>query len=142
MKKTNKVYELLKKYPKYCPKCKTYQPEVWHTCDHCKTTLVDGKKAYKKNRLIRILINISIIFLIILATYGIQKNERKYYREGIKSALHGKFGNAKEEFTQALLMHPLCKFIVVLIQKTELRQSEKKEATELIIDKRGRIRLK
>jgi hypothetical protein len=48
-----KVNKLLKKYPKYCPKCQNYIEGIFKECPDCRVLLITAEQGYKEQRLER-----------------------------------------------------------------------------------------
>ncbi|MDD4182531.1 MAG: hypothetical protein PHT53_01715 [Candidatus Omnitrophica bacterium] len=119
VRKTDK--KLLEKYPKYCPKCKIYQHDVYLVCPDCQTPLIDAQIAYKRKRRRAFMVNILFIFTLILATYGIQKGERKYYNQSAYFLVTGRFHDSKVEFWKAFSANPFCKFSSSTFEKIKYK---------------------
>lgn len=115
--KKKSIKKLLEKYPKYCPKCKIYQHGVFKICPDCQTQLIDAKIAYKRQRRRASGIKILFILTLILATYGIQKEERKYYDQSIQFLVAGKFHDSKVQFWKAFSAHPFYKLASSTLEK-------------------------
>jgi len=115
------MQELLERYAKYCPKCKTYQNSLYEECFECKIPLVDGRKVYARHKLRRTERNILFVLLLIFFTYGIQSGERSYYNRSAYLLVTGKFHDSKVQFWKALSAHPLCKFVGSGIEKVKYK---------------------
>jgi len=128
---SKKIYKILDKYSKYCPKCKIYQDGVWETCHDCKTTLIDAKKAYKTHRVRKMIANVLIIFLLIFMTYGIQPSERQYYNKSIGLLFTGKFHDSKQEFWTAFSANPICKSVSACFENIKYRLTHRTVVFEI-----------
>jgi len=126
-----KIHQLLEKYEKYCPKCKSYQEGVWEVCNNCKTPLIDAKTAYKRNRSRKITVNILFIVLLISLTYGMQPAERVNYNNGIKLLFSGKFHDSKAELWKAFSANPICKPIVASVKDIKYKLTHRTVVFEI-----------
>jgi len=115
------VKKLLEKYPKYCPKCKIYQHDVYIVCPDCQSPLIDAQIAYKRKRRRAFMVNVLFVLTLILATYGIQKEERKYYNQSIQFLMTGKFHASKLELWKAFSANPFYKLVSSTFEKIKYK---------------------
>ncbi len=115
------MQELLERYSKYCPKCKTYQNSLYEECFECKTVLIDGRKVYARQKTRRIERNVLIVLLLIFFTYGIQSGERKHYNKGAYFLVTGKLKDSKAQFHKAFSGHPVFKFVNSAVEKIKYK---------------------
>jgi len=115
------VKKLLEKYPRYCPRCKTYQHDVYIVCPDCQTQLIDAQIAYKRQRRRASIVKILFILTLFLATYGIQRGERKYYNQSAYFLVTGRFHDSKVEFWKAFLVNPFYKLASSAFEKIKYK---------------------
>jgi len=115
------VKKLLETYTQYCPKCKIYQHDIYKACPDCQAPLIDAQIAYKRQSRRASIVKILFILTLILATYGIQKGERKYYNQGIQFLMVGRFHDSKLELWKAFSTNPFYKLVSSTIEKIKYR---------------------
>lgn len=118
-------HRLNKKFLKYCPGCKVYQPSALTKCPLCKKYLEDLLPEYQ---IVHFFIDIGycliIILLCFLFTYVAQKDERAQYAKGFNLLINKDFSGGWKEIKGALNKNPVVRLADPLVTIVKIKSSK------------------
>ena len=109
-----------RKYPRWCPKCKSLHQALWKECTVCKTPLVSSLwrlPSWIFRTLLSLVFVASILGSFCVATYFIQKSERKFYKQSYEYLKDGHYEESWDEFCKAFWYNPAARLVRYGIDK-------------------------
>ena len=128
MERNKLKHKLDKQFLKFCSRCKVYYPSRTRICPVCRKTLTSYfLKYYLMTSFKRALFVLFILLLCVCVTFGIQKNERAKYANGVNLLINKKFPEGWKEIKGALFLNPLYKYVKPLTGQSNEKKPEPQE---------------